>query len=517
MAATTTPEFRDFLPTWLSAQRWYVGPPGATPVLERIGGLRFADPAGEVGIETWLLRDTAGERPVLYQVPLSYRGAPLPGAEDALLAQVRHSEHGMRWVYDAAHDPVAARVLLDTVLGEATVVSDDLSGTGRATGHRTRGGGALLDDAGTPQLDEPRVLRGEQSNTSIIFDGRGPAPSVICKLFRVLTPGDNPDVLVPEALATAGSSQVPAPVGSLAGRWPEGNREVSGYLLSAQEFVPGVEDAWRVALRAADTAEDFTQQAQSMGEAVARVHTTLATVFPTAPAEPEQRQAIVESWRRRAGGAIREVPELAEHRAAIATLLDEAAAVAWPALQRVHGDLHLGQVVHEDSRGWLLLDFEGEPLRPLAERSAPDLALRDVAGMLRSIDYAAGQSARPAWGTDVRRAFLHGYARASGQDPAGSAVLLRALELDKALYEVVYEARNRPGWLHLPLSAVPAILAAAPAPRGAATSTGTPPVTVTPTDRPDHLRPIARRSLDDDDYRPGDARGADVGHDRMEE
>jgi predicted trehalose synthase len=117
-------------------------------------------------------------------------------------------------------------------------------------------------------------------------------------------------------------------------------------------------------------------------------------------------------------------------------------------------------------RGWVLVDFEGEPLRPLAERTQPDLTLRDVAGMLRSFDYAAGswEQTHPgrsaaAWADRARTAFLEGYAQESGRDPREDAVLLNALELDKALYEVVYEARNRPTWLTIPTTAIARLFA----------------------------------------------------------
>ena len=133
----------------------------------------------------------------------------------------------------------------------------------------------------------------------------------------------------------------------------------------------------------------------------------------------------------------------------------------WPALQRIHGDYHLGQVLDVPERGWVALDFEGEPLRPLAERVQPDLTARDVAGMLRSFDYAAGSVAlaetpvdATAWAASCRAAFLDGYASVAGAPDADAVALTRALELDKALYEVVYEARNRPSWLPIPLGAV---------------------------------------------------------------
>jgi maltokinase len=132
-------------------------------------------------------------------------------------------------------------------------------------------------------------------------------------------------------------------------------------------------------------------------------------------------------------------------------------------------------VLHSPERGWVLLDFEGEPLRPLSERSLPDQPIRDVAGMLRSFDYvggtleqAHGGSAR-SWVTSAQQSFLDGYAEAAGSDPRGLGPLLEAFELDKAMYEVVYEARNRPGWVGIPLGAVRRLTArysTSPTPQG---------------------------------------------------
>lgn len=128
-------------------------------------------------------------------------------------------------------------------------------------------------------------------------------------------------------------------------------------------------------------------------------------------------------------------------------------------LQHIHGDLHLGQALYAEESGWRILDFEGEPMRPVSERLRPDLPVRDVAGVLRSFDYAAavGETTDPEWVADARSAFLGGYA--SEHSDKLNPELLQALELDKALYEVGYESANRPDWVGIPLAGVDRILA----------------------------------------------------------
>jgi maltokinase len=125
-------------------------------------------------------------------------------------------------------------------------------------------------------------------------------------------------------------------------------------------------------------------------------------------------------------------------------------------VSRIHGDYHLGQLLRTED-GFAVIDFEGEPARPLAERRAPASPLRDLAGMLRSLDYAAhtaigrsGSDDPTGWLAEAREAFLDGY----GGISADEAPLLAAFELEKACYEVVYEANNRPDWIWLPLGAV---------------------------------------------------------------
>ncbi|KGN39279.1 maltokinase N-terminal cap-like domain-containing protein [Knoellia subterranea] len=470
--ATLTPSKRELVEAWMGSQRWYAGK-GTSPDVRRLASWRLGDPAGQVGVEVMIVADVSGASPVVYQVPLTYRGAPLPGAEDALVGTMEHSVLGPRWVYDAPHDPVYTTALLELIQGrvraESSSASDEFDDTVVATA------GPTWSHAVTVRGSS--VLKGEQSNTSIVLDcvsADGSALPVIVKVFRMLSAGENPDVVLQSALRAAGSERVPAVVGSVAGQWPEpdpaatadgetnadGGRTAYGHFVFAQEFLPGVEDAWRVALRAVRLGEDFTGPARALGEATAEVHATLATALGTTATSPDVARTIVDEMRARYAAAADEVPALHDHDAAVAAILDAALDVNWPALQRIHGDYHLGQVLHTTDDGWMLLDFEGEPLRPLAERSQPDQWIRDIAGMLRSFDYAGGavehsggESAR-AWVASAQQAFLDGYAAVAHEDPRRRPALLAAFELDKAMYEVVYEVRNRPSWVDIPLAAI---------------------------------------------------------------
>jgi maltokinase len=459
----------ELLTRWMGGQRWYAAK-GVTPSLTSLAAWRLGDPAGEVGIETHIVLDTAGPEPVTYQVPLTYRDAPVAGLEHALVGTMEHGVLGERWVYDATHDPVYAAQLLALVRGRVHAESSSRSDTvdervtGRPAGSWTRS----LTVTGS------RVLVGEQSNTSIIVDTTDesgvPCP-IIVKIFRTLAAGDNPDVVLQSALREAGCRRVPDVVGSVAGSWPataghdtQAGAEAHGHLAFAQEFIPGSEDAWRVALAAAREGRDFTTAAHELGQATAAVHVALAEALPTQDATVEAVERITAVMRRRLRAASALVPQIAARSDEIEAVFATAEASAWPPLQRIHGDYHLGQVLHSPGRGWVLLDFEGEPMRPLAERSQPDSTFRDVAGMLRSLDYAGGsaEQERPAssardWVDNGVTAFLEGYLDAApvarDHDP-----LLRAFLLDKALYEVVYEARNRPTWLPIPVAAITRIL-----------------------------------------------------------
>ncbi|WP_323368705.1 maltokinase N-terminal cap-like domain-containing protein, partial [Ornithinicoccus halotolerans] len=472
-SATTVTEL---LEQWLGARRWYAGK-GRAPRLRSRGVLAWPSAGGAAGedavrVESHLVTDESGPEPVLYHVPLTLRADPVEALHTALVGTV--GEGGQRrYVYDGCQDQVYVQALLDTVHDGREVPAASGQEAPSAAGH------PVGQPAPRPEVTRAAVLTGEQSNTSVIVEtASGPR---IVKVFRVLHPGDNPDVAVQAALAEGGSQLVPQPMGYLQGRWPapDGHGVETGHLAFAQEFLPGVQDAWRTALEAAREDRDFTDAALTLGEATAGIHAQLRAAFGSTAATDEVKQQLLARMRRRLAAALEAAPQLAEQAAAVESLYDRAAEGRWPSLQRIHGDYHLGQVLDVPGRGWVVVDFEGEPLRPLAERTAPDLVLRDVAGMLRSLDYAAGSVGqehdleRSGWKQRCRAAFLEGYAAGgTSDDPGEYALLLAALEVDKALYEVVYEARNRPAWMPIPLAAVSRLLARHGAPAG--TPAGTP-------------------------------------------
>lgn len=411
-------QFTDDLGAWVARQRWYAGK-------SHEPRFRILDAQPAPGATRYLLMDDAGSLPALYQVPLAVVTSP-PAAD----AVISHDADG--YLIDAARHPAFATGLL------AEMGID----TSRVTGSR--------------------ILTGEQSNTSIVFDEDGQA-TIILKLFRALHHGENPDVTVQRALSNAGSPYVPRFLGNLDVEWPDigrGSGVARGTLGFAQEFLPGVRDGWAVALEAARDGRDFTEAARDLGTAIAGVHGALGAALETVEAGPDDVTSTEVAWRRRLAIAAAEVPAVAERLSAIETVYTAALARPWPRLQRIHGDLHLGQVLAVPHGGWRIVDFEGEPLRPMTERAIPDLPPRDVAGMLRSFDYASavgGGSDAGDWAEACRAAFLDAYSGSEGSielDP----VLLRALVLDKAVYESIYEARNRPDWLPVPLAGIDAAL-----------------------------------------------------------
>ncbi|MFH9860151.1 phosphotransferase [Streptomyces sp. NPDC017202] len=452
LSGTTSPgllaSLAPLLREWLPRQRWFAGKGSPVTGFSLVAGTELLPAASRLGLYHLLVRAHQGAVPGdCYQLLIGAREALPPRLAPALIGHVPDGPLGGRTVYDALYDTRPAEVLLEALRTEARI---GVLRCERDPAQEIRAG--LV----------PRRLTAEQSNSSVVF-----GDTFILKLLRRVVPGVNPDLELPLALAREGSSRVPAPTAWLHADLEDGAGE--SYVLGVlQPFVQGATDGWELALRELAKGEDFGAEARALGRATAEVHTALARALPTATLGHAQLGPLVDGMTERLEAAAQAVPALRPYapglRTAFSALADLAAEGRTWTAQRVHGDLHLGQCLRAPSGQWSLIDFEGEPARPLAERRMPQPAVRDVAGMLRSFDYAALSADPPApgWAEVCRAAYCSGYAEVSGTDPRTDPVLLRAYETDKAVYEVVYEARHRPDWLSVPLSAIRRLAASDP-------------------------------------------------------
>lgn len=430
------------LRSWLPAQRWFAGD-GTVASGMRIVRRETLFEVDEVTAE-WVVVGTEGAI-TSYSVPLVWRPEPLP---DHIHARI--GEQDGLTCYDGLHDGATTDALYDSLIsGEAL---------GPLTSHPMHPA-----PAGLPGT----ALDREQSNTSVVH-----ADQVIVKYFRRLAPGINPEADVARALVAC--PRTTDPVGEL--RMELGGEQTT--VAFATQFVTNCVDGWSMAttsvrdlmfegdLRADEVGGDFAAEAHRLGRAVAEVHGALAEAFGS-QREPGSAAAIITGMIDRVDRTVQSIPVLRSRAARILDTFERlrtAAADAPVVRQRIHGDLHLGQVLRTVD-GWLVIDFEGEPSRPVAQRRAAAPVLQDIAGMLRSFHYAAHYHLHLA-GDDPQRsyraaewvqrnsaAFVAGYAEA-GEDPLQSAALLTAFQLDKAVYEVGYEHGHRPGWEEIPLAAI---------------------------------------------------------------
>ncbi|SDL49671.1 maltokinase N-terminal cap-like domain-containing protein [Nonomuraea jiangxiensis] len=436
----------ELLAAWISRQRWFGGKGRPIDELSIDSDVELTPGLRHLIVAVW--QEGSRDR---YQVLLGERDSLPDRLSHALIGTV-----GDHYLYDAVHDSDRMSWLLEGMARDETRVSGAL---------RMRHVPGVTIDTSQRSL----VLGAEQSNTSLVY-----GDAYICKLFRRLIPGVNPELEVVTALAARHAPHIAQPYG-----WIEADLDGTGTTLAImQEYLATANDGWDLALTsvrdlyasmpeisAAEAGGDFAAESLRLGVATARVHHELAQAFPTETVEIHEIKRMAETFRRRLGRAVAEVPELRQHVEAVedayhqVELLTNAVPV-----QRVHGDYHLGQVMRTPT-DWVVLDFEGEPGQPLAERRALYSPLRDVAGMLRSFDYAArhllaGRSGAAdlepraeEWADRNREAFLEGYRSGGGVITRADAALLRAFELSKAVYEVVYEARNRPTWVSIPLAA----------------------------------------------------------------
>jgi maltokinase len=429
----TADQVAALLPDYLPRQRWYAG----AEVPEAVDVVGFECLRGGSPSLLWVLAQVAGDA-AAYQLLVGLR--PLIETEDFLEGKGRtflgdiETDDGVVLAYDALVDPELAPAVL-------AVVAPDV------------------------EVKTMRPLAVEQSNTSVVFDD-----AIILKVFRRVHDDPNPDVEVVDALAAAGYEHTPKPVGT----WRRDGRD----LAVAREFLGGGADGWQLALTSLrdlydrrcppeECGGDFAPEAARLGETTGALHVKLAEAFGSSGGQPA-------AWADALHAGLVDAPDVRGVDArydALRAVRDPGAAI------RIHGDLHLGQVLRTDT-GWYVLDFEGEPRVPVAERRKPSSPLRDVAGMLRSFHYASAAALlerqegvddelrrlADLWVERNRRSFLNGYLRAPGVEallPTGEAernVVLDAFELGKAVYEVGYEREHRPDWEHIPRSAIERLL-----------------------------------------------------------
>jgi maltose alpha-D-glucosyltransferase/alpha-amylase len=521
------------MPDVLRRQRWFGGKAREIREVDIRQVITVGDEGDGTDLEVLIVHvEYVDGEPEEYVVPVGFtpdgigrRG--LPG--QALLAHVQGVGKGVSGeLYDAMADPEAAATLLSLIAtgGSVELGDGELVGAPRP---------ALRDDEDVDG-HTPHPMRAEQSNTSVIFGDR-----YLLKILRRLESGVSPDVEVGSFLADHGTfANAPELVGTLDHRSEGGPTRTVALV---QRFVQNEGDAWSYTL---DELERFGERVLSepprdarpmpkrtpsafalsrsrlpeavhevvgpylesvvlLGQRTAEMHAALAT--GTDPAfRPEEftslyqrslYQSMRNAVRKGLAAAKRDVKvvddrsrehvlALAERESEILERLKALSTTKMATLRtRIHGDYHLGQVLWT-GRDFIIIDFEGEPARPLGERRLKRSPLRDVAGMVRSFQYATASTLQDQldrghvtegsdaheelsswldwWLQWVSAAYLRGYAatiRGAGilpDDPSHTALLLDAFLLEKAIYELGYEMNNRPEWVDIPLAGIAQVL-----------------------------------------------------------
>jgi maltose alpha-D-glucosyltransferase/alpha-amylase len=491
---------RETLPPYLQKRRWF----GAKDRVLQSSAIAYTMPLG--GERDLLLAEIEVKTDGVlsrWQLPLSMCWDDEPSSalpSQLALARVRRGRR-VGLLTDAFALPAFARRMLEAL----------------ANGERIEGPeGQIVFE---PMPDKIELLRrpadaqvmwltAEQSNSSLIVD-----EAVMLKIFRSISTGEHPEAEMTRYLTSHGFANAPALLGEIARIDRDGKRHV---LAVAQAFVRNQGDAWTWAQNQANRAFDATASREATAEArgddirdyhafaaaigrqLGTMHAVLAQPTDDLAFAPQRATAAdVDAWIERAMESLAQAfdaiaarkswdtePVEADAKALLANREGLQAALQRLARQgegtlmtRIHGDFHLGQVLVASADAYII-DFEGEPARPLEERRRKASPLRDVAGLLRSIDYAAATAMDPKnllasrlspgrrkrLVTRLRdgseKAFLDAYREVAGGLPdVARGSLLEFFLVQKAAYEICYEAANRPGWLAVPVSGLARIAA----------------------------------------------------------
>lgn len=488
---------------FLQRQRWFGGK-GRSLVDVRLSDAIVLSVDPEPRLLAIIAVEYRGGDRESYAAPLSIRVGTEAVRQEAVV-ELRDASGG-QWVNDATKEGDLWKSCLGAVSDDKTFLGESGCVVGRATTERQ---GELAGP-----WSSVMVLSVEQSNTSVVFDRR-----VIMKLIRKVEMGLNPEGEILEFLTTQTScADVPPLLGVMTYDSGLGGDRQVGTLALVERFVPNKGDGWSYVLKALDelmeraggvafaSASDLMKSVRDiarnvigdigrLGEVTGNLHLALATQTGMDAFRPEQiTSRDCEDWRegmvKQLVSVSRDIRALSSDQLSVMGLTaDEAGgleAACWKRFEDVrllaregtvkirhHGDYHLGQVLKTDT-GFVVIDFEGEPARPLDERRRKVCPLKDIAGMLRSFSYAAqttlkrgpegasGIAVLAEWERAAREAFLDGYR--SRMTPGHAMFLpvewtdalrvLRAYELDKAIYELRYELRNRPEWAPIPLEGI---------------------------------------------------------------
>jgi maltokinase len=440
---------------WVAHQRWYASKSRSITGIDIVESITLRDdPLLLLALVQTRFATGTHE---LYQLPLAIH---LPGE----IPRGESIAHTDGWsVYDALADPEQAHELLRRIIATDEIETEE----GHFGFHPFDG------DLSALEATAVRLMGVEQSNSSIVFDDK-----IVLKVFRKLEPGVNPELEVLRFLTYRGFRNI----SPLYGWYDYDGQALVATLGVAQAFLPDAVGGWELALdQIVSAPERFLEQLGRLGIVTGELHNVLASDASDpafSPEEPSQEAlslltATVDEDIERIFVRLPEDERLAPIAGRGQDVRERLAARAQIGMTgrviRTHGDYHLGQTLHTP-RGWVIIDFEGEPARPLPERRLKRSPLRDVAGMLRSFAYATsavqilrGRRAPEDYEERMREQFLACYFAAVDPTliPSGEAAianLLSIYELEKAIYELRYELNNRPDWISIPVAGISRLL-----------------------------------------------------------